>query len=132
MATLLPVTAFAAGETPITEVSLTNSNIPETITSDMKITDAMQSAENVTCATEGCSITSVQWYISQHSDGTSGEEITPETVLGVGDTVCQEFVLEAAQGYAFDYEQIPGFNPTPDFNGTVTFNGKTASRSYIR
>lgn len=115
-----------AEDTPITSVSLTNSNIPEVITSDMKITDVMQS---VTCNTQGCSIVEAEtmWYITARADGLPSEDpvINPDTVLNVGDKIELSITLTADENYEFAAKNPNATFGSADFDGTVTFNGKT-------
>ena len=118
IATLVPLTAFAAG-TPITGVSLTNNSIPENITADMKITADMQSAN---CGTTGCSVTAAEWNVTRHEDGSTPDNtaITVDTTLGTGDTICQTLTVTAVDGYEFD-------ESLDNNKEAVTFNGRQAT-----
>lgn len=114
-----------AEDTPITSMELTNSNIPEVITSDMKITDVMQS---VTCNTQGCSIVEAEtmWYITAPADGLPSEDpvINQDTVLNVGDKIELSITLTADENYEFAAKNPNATFGSADFDGMVTFNGK--------
>lgn len=123
VAVLLPTTVFAAGT--ITVVQLNNTRIPAEITADMKITTDMQSAN---CSTTGCSVTAAEWNVTSPGGG----EITPDTTLNAGDTICLTLTITANDGYEFAKKnEITDPFLFAEFDGTVTFNGKTVNSDYV-